>query len=392
MMNLKFAGILFVTLIIVWLQPIASAAAWRGEELPAPTGTYAVGTIEYPMMGGDRPGNYADGSSTQHRELMAQLWYPAVPTGNVDKSIYLDEMTMEYFLKKSAPDGLSVNSRFLVGTHAFYGAPAVEMAAPFPVVIFSPGLGTTYFFYQSILEDMASHGYVVIAVNSPDIAGIAGIPGSRPHSIGLSDADSDMMVETYLNVHFQDTVADLRFTARQLRALNDDVRLPLTGRLDVQKIACFGHSYGGAAAVEAADDDEMICAGADIDGSFYGSAYRQPRSKPMLLLANAVSCEKDPTMQDFCKTHGADDFIVKVGEAVHMGFSDFMLLQASYSGQDTAKTTARKYIQLTRDSLLAFFDMTLKHVPDSLEAVALKYPGIVTVEPSADIYGTKNKL
>lgn len=41
----------------------------------------------------------------------------------------------------------------------------------YPVIIFQPGLGATTYLYTQIIEELVSHGYIVLAVNHPYISG-----------------------------------------------------------------------------------------------------------------------------------------------------------------------------------------------------------------------------
>ena len=121
------------------LQPAGSGPEVR---LPKPTGPAAVGTDRVQLVDRARAG----------RRLMLTRWYPAA-AGAARRPL------APYASPRLA---------------AALGLPAVraharDRARPrrgrLPVVLFSPGLGTPRVIYQALAEDLASHGYLVIAVD-----------------------------------------------------------------------------------------------------------------------------------------------------------------------------------------------------------------------------------
>lgn len=360
----------------------AGAASWTGLELPALTVNYRVGTVEVPMIDLQRAGVYAEGSSSRHREIMTQIWYPAAIGTTGPKSIYLDEATMEYMLKDNKIAGLDKNSRFKVKTHSVYNAPVTAGDRQFPVLIFSQGFGTSYFLYQSILEDLASHGYIVVGVNSSNVASITKFPHEPSRILPIFANDDDENV--YLTKYFSEITADLRFVARQMSKLNEEHRLPLAKRVDVNRIGCFGHSYGGVAAIQAANEDPEIKAGANLDGSFWGEAFKRPMVKPMLLVANEQSYEGDSTMQTFEANMGKASCGIKVKGLTtlsHIGFSDAKLLMASLTGDEAEMVAAERIIQLTRASVRTFFDSKFnKAKPNEMQEFKKTFPEAVVYE------------
>ena len=355
----------------------AEAASWTGIDLPDVTGSYKVGTAVIGLTDKDRKGVYADGSTSEFRKLEAQIWYPAQDSEAKAKPPYLDKAVMQDILQQDGNMGLTMDSRYLVRVRAQSNAPAAA-GAPFPVLIFSPGFGTTYSFYQSILEDIASHGYIVIAVNSPNVACLSGIDGHSFHK--LPSLKSEEEAETYFNVHFQETVDDLKFVAKQLPSINSNAALPVAGRLDIHNIGCFGHSYGGAAAIEAAGEDPQISAGADIDGSLYSHLTEDRMHTPMLLMGSEKNFAADPTWKPFIKGMPKGSMQIRVKGAAHNNFSDVMLLQSSLAGDAGGEKKALTYIRITRAGLLSFFDEHVKHGSDAeTEKMKSEFPGLVHI-------------
>src|SRR5947209_13168273 len=100
---------------------------------------------------------------------MVDIWYPAdVPQSATTAPLLpgasrltgISEQIIGDQFKQAWP---AVRSG-AVASHAVENAPITSKLNKFPVLIFSPGLGSATFAYTSQLEDLASHGYCVAAI------------------------------------------------------------------------------------------------------------------------------------------------------------------------------------------------------------------------------------
>ena len=98
-------------------------------------------------------------------------------------------------------------------------------AERFPLVVFSPGYGSVPEDYESLLEQWASAGYVVAAVDFPLSSEYA--PGGT----------------TLIDVKEQP--GDVKFVIEKLISLNHTPGQPVTNLLDPSRVAVAGHSLGG---------------------------------------------------------------------------------------------------------------------------------------------------
>jgi len=345
--------------------------------LPAVTGAYGVGTVVLPMVDPGRPGMYVDGSSSKHREFMTQIWYPANKGVDGPKSTYTDEATAEYWLKAINTPGVDKNIRFQIKTHAVVGAQVVAGHERFPVVIFSPGLGTSYFLYQSILEDVASHGYIVVGVNSPNSA-LTSFPDGH---IRVASDSEDEVEESKYN---QEAADDLTFVVNHLRELDNNSDLPFAGRVDFKRVGCFGHSFGGAASIQTGIQSSQVAAAIDFDGSVWGEAYKRPISKPMMLVGTARG---DMTLDVVWGNLPKGSYKVAVNDSAHLSFSDYILIARSMGiyqpdqNDNSNPMDATRAIRITRDLVRTFFDTTLKHAnPNQINRIGAKYPEVKVEE------------
>ncbi|GMA98927.1 hypothetical protein [Pelosinus sp. IPA-1] len=356
-------------------------AEWAGVELPAVTGPYGVGTVVLPMVDSGRPGVYADGTSSKHREFMTQIWYPANKGVDGPKSTYMDEATAEYMLKGVSIPGVDKNIRFQIKTYGVIGAQAAAGNERFPVLIFSPGWGMNYSVYQSILEDLASHGYIVVGVNSPNSAGITVFPDGHYHVMPTINEKEE---EEYLSNHFQEITDDLRFVVKRLPLIDSNPSLPLAGRIDFGRVGALGHSYGGAAAVEAGIESLWLGAVVNLDGSLWGEDYKKAISKPMMMVC---SDREDVTMQTIWANLPKRSYQVWVKGMDHMSFSDLMLITKAM-GQSLATNPnpidPLRGIQISRDLVRTFFDTNLKHAnSNQMDKISREYQEVKIEEKHA---------
>jgi len=67
----------------------------------------------------------------------------------------------------------------------------------------------------------------------------------------------------------------MAFVLDRLERLNtSDASGKFTGRLDMTRVGVFGHSFGGAAALQFCHEDSRCKAGIDVDGAPHGSAIQ----------------------------------------------------------------------------------------------------------------------
>jgi predicted dienelactone hydrolase len=130
------------------------------------------------------------------------------------------------------------------------GAAPARGTAPFPVIVFSPGGGQKVLTYSALLEDLASHGYIVAAIEPPYNAPAVRFPdGTLVMQLPESErgwpraSTLEMFLQNYRErvLHW---AKDISFVLDQLTRLNAGPGL-LAGRIRVQRAGAIGHSFGG---------------------------------------------------------------------------------------------------------------------------------------------------
>jgi dienelactone hydrolase len=249
--------------------------------LPTPSGTFGIGRIGYEWIDLSRPDAYSTGPEA-HRELMVYLWYPS-PRGNAgEPGWYLPgakEMDADPDLKPRMQQEFEAAWPLIVSgkirPHAIDNAPVANTRKVFPVVLLSHGLGGTGFEYTSLIEELVSHGYVVVAIEHTYTALAVEFPNGKivpfhreaiPANLSADERFKRMMAGAGLEI--STGASDLVFVLNRLEKMNKagSRHFLLSGRLDLKDVAAMGHSAGGDFATRACQLDERIKACISLDG------------------------------------------------------------------------------------------------------------------------------
>lgn len=126
--------------------------------------------------------------------------------------------------------------------------------------------------------------------------------------------------------------ADARFVAGRMA----DPGGSLVGHVDASRVAYIGHSFGGAASLQACHDDPRCAGAVDLDGTPYGTVVHQGLTAPMMLLgtpgdcvagachpADAVEADIDTASRSLRAASTGPSFRYEISGAKHFNFTDF---------------------------------------------------------------------
>ncbi|WP_410873985.1 alpha/beta hydrolase family protein [Nocardia sp. A7] len=263
-------GVLTAVAIAPWALP-------PQPELPEPTGPYAVGSEIFRWVDEQRPEPMT--AADDRRNVVVQAWYPTeVESGR--QWVYLDGRGRLPARVAGIPGFLL--SDLLVETHATADVPISAAKDRWPVVLFSPGYGAPRAFYTGLIADLASRGFVVLAVDHPYESAVTeladGTIATTVENISADDPDGT----EYMTERLETRTADLRFVLDQL-ARPDQLGV-LADRVDLGNLTAAGHSLGGATALSALSMDHRLTAAANIDGTLYGALPERSLTRPVLLI------------------------------------------------------------------------------------------------------------
>lgn len=249
--------------------------------LPEPSGPYKVGTQIRHLVDRGRQDQLSD-NPDGGRELMIQIWYPADPSAN--------NLSIAPYRERSITT-LKDAHFAQVRTHSMLGGRLSQSPAQYPVLIYTPswsGIRTECTFQ---VEQLASHGYVVVGIDHPYSSRIVAFPDgriARRKFVGDEDYSSEAAVEAFVKTAGEQVkirAKDASFVLDTLEHLNrEDPEGLLAGGLDLAHVGIFGFSLGGGTAAEACWLDRRFRAGLDMGGMIAAESAKQGTFAPFFFM------------------------------------------------------------------------------------------------------------
>jgi len=362
--------------------------------LPMPTGSYRVGRASFHRIDTSRPEPFTEDPS-DHRQVLFQIWYPAEPTGGT-VAPYIDPLPDDEIVRSSY-SFVGIEQVMKTRSHAFAGAKVSGARRRYPVIIFSHGLGRVSAHYTNFLENLASHGHIVVGVDSPFFSSALKLPDGR-----IIKNESQRNQRKGAREEEAVTQAqDLVFVLNELERINKtDADIGFAGRLDLQHVGVFGHSRGGFTAPHACLLDSRFRACLNLDGypltpAVMQQGIRQPymhieELAPWLPLptddelrtanqtreqANKETVDAEQQREKTFSKMSSGVYLVTVKGAMHNSFSDMPFIAPErYSN---IEINAARALLITNAYILAFFDSYLRGRPQPLlEGNAQMFPEV----------------
>jgi hypothetical protein len=261
------------TSLVVAAALLAPVTASADVLPPSATGPADVGFKRTTFTDHQRTERHVPGGGPRHVPL--RVWYPAAAPGPGPAALFTPAEQAAWESSNGLP-AASLNG---------LGGAATSGAAPapgrHPILLLSPGFGETTAFLSAHGADLASHGYVVVAMDHPGETSAVELPDGR---LATLDPRIDQTNPRHAGRLATIRVKDMRFVIDRLRALRG------AGRLDLSRIGVFGHSDGGNAAANAMLAERRLDAGIDLDGQISGPVTRTGLDRPFgVMLGMALS-------------------------------------------------------------------------------------------------------
>ncbi len=273
--------------------------------LPPPTGPHAIGTLTYHWVDATRSEAIVADPQAR-RELMVQIWYPAQAQASGTRTAYLPDAgaVMTAFARiQDKPAFLFGHLKYVV-THAMAAAPAASELPAFPVLLFLEGASGFRQMNTYQVEELASRGYIVVAIDHPGAAAAVVFPDGH-QVVGLDRAQFQAAVRpSYLppapgtprdgtpippglarqgGSLIAYLAQDVVFTLDQLESLNRaDPNAILTGKLDLRRVGVFGISLGGIVVGEACQREPRLRACLVMDAAMSTDVVRAGLRQPAM--------------------------------------------------------------------------------------------------------------
>ncbi|KAM9665715.1 platelet-activating factor acetylhydrolase isoform 1-T3 [Trichechus inunguis] len=321
-----------------WLHKIKAlmaAASFGQTKIPRGSGSYSVGCTDL-MFDYTNKGSFL------------RLYYPSQDDDHHDTPWIPNE---EYFLGLSKVLGThSVMAKFLslffgsMTTPAKWNSP-LRTGEKYPLIVFSHGLGAFRTIYSAIGNDLASHGFIVAAIEHRDGSASATYY-FKDESAAVKGNKSWLYFKTLKRDEVEAAVRNeqVRQRAKECsQALNLILDLdhgrPIKNALDLEfdvkqlkdsidrnKVAMIGHSFGGATVIQALSEDQRFRCGIALDAWMFplGDEVYSRIPQPLFFI-NSEQFQFPANIIKIKKLYLPDRErkMITIRGSVHQNFDDF---------------------------------------------------------------------
>lgn len=344
------------------LLAILLAAAAPAADHPEAPGPYPVGVTTVQLADPAR----IDPVLQQPRPLLAEIWYPAADSA---KGAMPTRFTEFYMDGKDTQMNTILTLAFkfdVTKIDATFKTVAVrdaEIAAgKFPLLVFSHGNGGMRAQNTFWCDHMASHGYIVAAVDHTRNACATSCEGK------VIPYDLEGRKQSAI-----DRPKDVSFLIDQMQGMNADTASRFHGRVDLEHIGVAGHSFGGFTAMAAAKLDPRVDAIAPMAAVV--PEFSTQSTKPLLLFIatedDTIDAKGNAGARAYYEATTAPKYLVELKDAGHYSFSDMYQINPAWgdgvgsgkritNGDPLTYITMERAYALTNGYSTAFFDKYLK--------------------------------
>jgi len=337
------------------------------DDLPQPTGPYSVLTRTTAWTDSTRDETFTP--QADYRKIVVQVWFPTEDKVEGSTTFYVDDPALRLpALAKQLRLPVSLIHHFdRVKTNSYAGIQSSKFTPGFPIIIFSHGLSGMRFQNSSLMEELASQGYVVFAADHSYEANITIFPdgNTAEYRAGTRRTLSEDYLEEIDLTQLSIIVKDMSFMIDQIEKGNSDPflrDLPL----NLEHIGAVGHSLGGAAIINLVAEDERIDAAMALDTWYIpvpDSVLSSGIDKPLFHLGQKHWSDQNNylRMDDLMSNSVGPLFKLHIPGTKHTDYTDMPLFSPfSYYIGYTGVTDPEWLNNLVRESTLKFFNSYLK--------------------------------
>jgi dienelactone hydrolase len=306
--------------------------------IPPPDGPYRVGVVTRLFTDLSRTNRYVSTNGS----FMASIWYPAQATAGIVPGLYVD------------PEIAALGGNYcftakyaLMHDHALPGVPVATNETNYPLVIYSHGHQLTRTDNTRKAENLASYGFIVLAVDHINCYATVFPNGRLFYGMEAPNLGTNDPTTLFIATN---RAEDVRFLLDEATNLNAQDSI-LQGRLNLNQIGIFGHSFGGGTSAAACAQETGIKAGLSLDGAF--AYFPIPAfDQPFLILSGG---DNDTFMQQYRAAYrnlydrlAHDAYWVHLTNSAHCDFND-----TAWFDSPTSNTLMRR--ALVQDKYITSF-------------------------------------
>ncbi|MEU4157342.1 acetylhydrolase [Actinoplanes sp. NPDC026670] len=264
------------TLAALPIDPAAAAAPRLA--LPRPTGPHRIGTVPLHLTG-------------RSRDLMASVWYPAGASAH-PRAPWLPTAAWRALLDSG---DFGADTAAAPITAARLGAPVLRTRERLPVILYSHGNNSTRAEATIIVQELASHGFAVVTVDTTYDA-YSEFPDGRltvpSEEIGYTPWDHSDDVRFVLD-RIEDIVA-----GRNPDAGCRPLPAGLGTALDLRRVGMAGWSKGATATAVTMNADRRVRAGLALDGPMQAQPPVDVIDRPFMLMTADNTRDAEPSVDE----------------------------------------------------------------------------------------------
>ena len=307
------------------------SVALQTIHLPTPIGEHRIGVRETLLFDRDRLDTLA-GRAGSPRPILVRVWYPADSSASPARKYMPGAVAEAWRSTLPVPAGFEA----AIHTNAVPDAPVSSARQRWPVLLFSHGRSFPVENYQLLLEQLASHGWVTVAISHPYEETATQLPDGRVLPFAGPRWASDSLRGGVLQGVVDNLVRDAALVLDWVHSASGSAGDPFRGRLALDRgVGYLGHSLGGSAAVWAMQRDPRVVAAVSWEGQVYQQIDRPLRVRGPLLYIIAGANRQELVGTQFRPIgRGAPVYELVLGGAVHASVGDLLFLYRHYAPTD----------------------------------------------------------
>jgi hypothetical protein len=377
---------------------------------PALTGQYRVGRTTYHVVDPTRQDIYLPDGVTGPREFTIWIHYPAAVAPGTPRAPYVEE-PLRTPMAEALIYGGTANAAMLdrVHSHAYTNVQVANHRTTYPVVIFSHGKNTHPLIYTAMVEELTSHGFIVVSILHPHDAPVSVFPdgriitpptGNENALVQAAAAGNEEAINTLIQYECMSRPGDVIATLTYLNVLNQADPL-LAGVFDFDHLGVFGHSFGSATAAWASQLTNQFKATLIMDSVEIPLAILQgtpPLSQAaMIMLGSGADCVSPLFPAEYCESlqqanclnveylmQSTPFYFFRLDTSTHVTYISDLVLAAPfipnfdpYQGVPIVGINNVRAVQIINRYIVAFFSKQLKGQAEPLlDGPALDYPKV----------------
>jgi len=336
------------------------------QDIPAPTGSFSVGTRVFNWEDNKRKEWFTE-KEGDFRKIVVQVWYPTdAVTGDPVPYIDFPQHRVKPISEQVELPPFMIKHIQNVNSNSYLNATLKSAIESYPLVIFSHGLGGMRMQNTIQMEELASKGFIALAMDHPFDANIT-IFNDGSSADYRSAIVGEVTTEEFWDIRLPQIntrVEDVSFVLDHIQEIQvaDD---GFWSKIDLERVGIMGHSFGGGTAIVASSRDTRLDACIALDGwlvPIEQSIIKKGRKVPFLFMGqtywtNPVNYENLDTLIA-ASTASAEKLILDGTK--HFDYSDTPQFNTASSKFGISGTMDLDELRILLNSrIVSFFELNL---------------------------------